>query len=579
MTPQHHIIRRQVIEMTLLGEQDPVEAQQRMADLLENEIMERLDRVFSEISPEDEVIRINRLDIDIGRISLDDMAIDMTDRAVRSVRENILGHYLFAADAYGGSKQDGKSGNSTAHQPQGHSAIQPYFGKKDKEPHITGEDTAGSKRLPSSAAFMEVLIYFLKRGVLPWWSEDRTIRDMERKLPDYLERSSGNELAALSSTLEGEPARQRFIYQFTNESVIRVLETMAGESSSRLRSLVNGLIAVVHESALFTDQQEGPRFPVWNALITLTLSQPSPRFDEKHLILEVNRSLAKTLSHTSGSVAFTLIRTAKELSEKHSIARSVLESLSSALGGYDASERITDPFPLIDDSESDPGPPENRSGPDIRERCNTDTPPAHLESHDGKEGKIYAAPASGTQKDMQHGPDATNDDEGILDQLHIDNSGIVLVWPYLNRFFTNMGLVHDSEFISRESRMRAVQTLHFLACGTQEADECVLPLCKLLCGWDMGTPVRRDFVLSEDERTESAVLLKTVISHWPIIKNTTLEEFRNSFLQRNGLLTRRDDGWHLQVERKPYDMLLEHLPWGISMIRLFWMSALLRVEW
>jgi hypothetical protein len=41
----------------------------------------------------------------------------------------------------------------------------------------------------------------------------------------------------------------------------------------------------------------------------------------------------------------------------------------------------------------------------------------------------------------------------------------------------------------------------------------------------------------------------------------------------------RDGDWLLQVEAKTVDILLNQLPWGISMIKLPWMQRMLWIEW
>ena len=37
--------------------------------------------------------------------------------------------------------------------------------------------------------------------------------------------------------------------------------------------------------------------------------------------------------------------------------------------------------------------------------------------------------------------------------------------------------------------------------------------------------------------------------------------------------------WTLQVETRAVDVLLDQLPWGLSMIRTPWMHAMLNVDW
>ena len=61
----------------------------------------------------------------------------------------------------------------------------------------------------------------------------------------------------------------------------------------------------------------------------------------------------------------------------------------------------------------------------------------------------------------------------------------------------------------------------------------------------------------------------------PDSKNKILK----GFLQRSGKLFSKDDKLYLQVEQSAIDILLDHLPWNLSVIKLPWMPDILRVEW
>jgi len=73
--------------------------------------------------------------------------------------------------------------------------------------------------------------------------------------------------------------------------------------------------------------------------------------------------------------------------------------------------------------------------------------------------------------------------------------------------------------------------------------------------------------------------LIAVINHWEVLKNTSADGLREAFLQRRGKLSRVDGGWLMQVEQRAIDVLLNKLPWGISIIKLPWMNEMLFVEW
>jgi hypothetical protein len=65
-----------------------------------------------------------------------------------------------------------------------------------------------------------------------------------------------------------------------------------------------------------------------------------------------------------------------------------------------------------------------------------------------------------------------------------------------------------------------------------------------------------------------------------VLRNTSPDGLRGTFLIRSGKLCLRDGGdWSLQVESNSFDILLDQLPWGISMIKLPWMEKMLWVEW
>jgi hypothetical protein len=77
----------------------------------------------------------------------------------------------------------------------------------------------------------------------------------------------------------------------------------------------------------------------------------------------------------------------------------------------------------------------------------------------------------------------------------------------------------------------------------------------------------------------SEELLNTAISRWDIISNTSIEGLRNSFLKRDGKIEWGEDKIILHVEMKSYDMLVDKIPWNISVIKLPWMKNSLYVKW
>lgn len=165
--------------------------------------------------------------------------------------------------------------------------------------------------------------------------------------------------------------------------------------------------------------------------------------------------------------------------------------------------------------------------------------------------------------------------------LTISDAGLIVLHPFIVPLFERTrvkeaGLPQISPFLMA----RAAALLHFLATGREEVYEFELGFIKILLGLHPETalPVSAGLVRRKDKK-ESSDLLKSVITHWRVLKSTSVQGLRASFLQRKGILREVENGWELHVERKAFDMLLDQLPWSISVVKLPWMHKPIYVEW
>lgn len=206
--------------------------------------------------------------------------------------------------------------------------------------------------------------------------------------------------------------------------------------------------------------------------------------------------------------------------------------------------------------------------------------PAALERHwPGAARPADPRPVAGSSRDK-----VREDEEGAAepavttqDGIYLDNGGLVLLHPYLPQLFDGAGISKGNRIVDPD---RGVALLHYLASGELEPHEYRLALAKVLCDVPLSTPLARDVELTEDEREECEALLYVMLQHWGALRNSSADGLRGSFLMRPAKLTLRDnDEWLLQVERSSYDILLDQLPWSISMVKLPWMRKLLWVEW
>jgi len=163
------------------------------------------------------------------------------------------------------------------------------------------------------------------------------------------------------------------------------------------------------------------------------------------------------------------------------------------------------------------------------------------------------------------------------DPVYIRNAGLILLHPFLSRFFEGLNVAKDEKLNHPE---KALLLLGFLVTGNLNTPEYDLVLPKILCGIGVNQPLMADISINVAESDEGIALLKAVVGHWEALRDTSPDGFRGSFLYRPGKLSQSEEGgWILQVETRTWDILIDQLPWGISMIKLPWMKEMLRVEW
>ena len=201
--------------------------------------------------------------------------------------------------------------------------------------------------------------------------------------------------------------------------------------------------------------------------------------------------------------------------------------------------------------------------------------------------ELIQAPADGERRLAQaeaEEPDAPrmNDpdtDSNPADGITVQNGGLVILWPYLGRLFTRLGLSDGKTFPGEEEQSRAIRLTEYLVTGMTEMEEHQLALNKLICGAPLDFQVPASIDLTPEEEEICGKMLMGVIRNWEKLKTTRPNTFRETFLKREARLYKIEDRWELVVSRKAYDMLLDSLPWNISMIQLSWMPERLVVHW
>ena len=167
-----------------------------------------------------------------------------------------------------------------------------------------------------------------------------------------------------------------------------------------------------------------------------------------------------------------------------------------------------------------------------------------------------------------------------METLYPDNCGLVIAAPYFPQLFTSLGLMENLKFKDSPSAQRGVRLLQYLVDETTDTPWSLLAFNRILCNVGPTAPQAPVFEITPREKETMESLILGMIQNWKAIGNTSIQGFRESFLARKGVLTLdQNNCWHLKVELKTFDMLLDSLPWSVSTIKHPWMDRVIHVKW
>lgn len=160
----------------------------------------------------------------------------------------------------------------------------------------------------------------------------------------------------------------------------------------------------------------------------------------------------------------------------------------------------------------------------------------------------------------------------------VGNAGLCLLSPWFPRLFGMLGYLDEEkrDFKDTASRIRAVFLLQYLA-SQEEKEE--LAFNRLLVALPAQVPLPKQIELTEEEERSVDSMLRAVKDHWAKMSNASAVGFKQSFIVRNGQLEQLDEKWLLTVENRPYDMLIDTVPWAFRQIRYPWLKKHIQVLW
>ena len=574
-----HVIRRQTLELAVTSDSRAQAIQDEAHRICTERLIPIMDGVFDSLDSPDAVFRVERLELDLDPVSSSNLEEDLVEQLRRHL---------------------------------------PNALEKELKRLLEAPVRQRAGALSQAATRLQVLETFLRTGTLPWWTASVGSFDLELVFEKAIEESSIQVEALLRRIMTRRIAR-RLAKQLAPRAQSRLVEVLAPAEAAQFER------TALAWQELLLDHPEKTQgldevFVQEETLYFLALTDravATTRTLSEHLLwrfvetqnLDVGTSARRLLARTDpeeptqASLRAWLLEVVetKADGEDHrpprlaaAAERADLGLSQEALQASDEEERGADQATGSDRSAAEGSsqePTQEGRRHEVREdeggnaaelrRVTEADGVAEAGVPDGLPVPVEMPPSEGAQlgemslQEDHHGQAEIEE----ADFQYLDNAGLVIVWPFLVRFFRGIELVDGDSFRSLEAQERAVLLLQHLVTGEFEWPEHELFLNKLLCGWPPEEPVGKKIQLTELESSEAEDLLESMIQHWKVLKKTSVDGFRASFLQREGRLSLQKNGWSLRVARASYDVLLDQLPWGISFVLLPWMKAPIFVEW
>lgn len=164
-----------------------------------------------------------------------------------------------------------------------------------------------------------------------------------------------------------------------------------------------------------------------------------------------------------------------------------------------------------------------------------------------------------------------------LKSAYVQNAGLIILHPFLKEMLKNCGLIGDNNTLLNKEL--AAHILHYAATKSENDYEHTMLFEKFLCGIPIQESIKREVKIEEKHKKQVEEMLRSVVEHWSALKNTSTTVLRTEFLQREGKLDWSESNPKLTIERKTQDLLLEKIPWNITIIKISWIEKLIYTQW
>jgi hypothetical protein len=259
-----HLIEDLEFDLRFSTEERALQENTRLENYVKGSVMEAIEQVFDDSSMPGEVVRLERLEVDLGTVPIDGLETEMTALVRERLQAALHKHELLPS----------------------------------------GEPVSRAQVPAQKQNEVDVLMHFLRTGQLPWYVNRRTIGSVE-ELANRVVRQSGEQFARELRSGGSEQVIGRLARQVSETSLIGVVRVMVSHESASIERLVRSLLDNCVQVRFHNSSAVRARTLIWEAILTELVGTSSDTVDPGRLAQAAVSVIAREMGDEN---AQTLLR-------------------------------------------------------------------------------------------------------------------------------------------------------------------------------------------------------------------------------------------------------------------------------
>jgi hypothetical protein len=227
MGTQRHVIKRQVIELTVSGAAQAQPLQDEISRIYRQRLIPLIDQCLTEMSDPDKLYRIESLELDLGVLDPQQPEDDFVEKVNNALRRELAAQISNQEHARGATRQS-----------------------------------------PGTNSHLELFALFVRTGNLPWWAETSNPHLLAENLK-YLLHNAPKVLGPVLQELGREPrTRQRMVNQYTDDQLVELTGLLVPAYKLSIEDTYQALLRRLQNTGTASGWQNFQlRRSLWNNLL------------------------------------------------------------------------------------------------------------------------------------------------------------------------------------------------------------------------------------------------------------------------------------------------------------------------